>query len=153
MKKISEDDIKKIMKICGPLITKKYRYYKNTILSREDLINEAVLEILQKIHRWNPKKSDLKVFLDNIILNRFKELKRKNNTIIDIRNRITYSPEENIIFSETLKIHDDPRGIGYKYFVEEKTYKEISDEIGISIGTISKIINKIRKKMEKEYRD
>jgi DNA-directed RNA polymerase specialized sigma24 family protein len=50
---------------------------------------------------------------------------------------------------ELIKKHDS-LGVAVKYFIENKTIKEISEETKINYSTVQKTLQKIREKIKKE---
>lgn len=133
--------------------------YENTITSKDDLYNEGVIAILESIGRWDKKKSSLKHFLRNSILLKIRSVARKN-TVAVTRNKdkkCFYSIFENIPHMkndiEYLDLIDfihvnDRRGICRKRLIENKTFKQISKETGLSIGTIANHIKKLGEKLK-----
>lgn len=151
-----------------------YRFaYKETIfLLRdhalvEDIIQEAFLKVTAKRHQLN-KATAVKEWMKRIIRNQMLDTIRKKNrhelslgnvykenstptAIREIAASVEDTVEEawrNQILHETiLELKEEYRSLLLKYYMEEKSYREIASEFGISEQVIAQRLARARKKL------
>jgi len=154
-----------------------YRRYFNHILgysmtlsknrcASEDLTQDAFTELIQKIDNKKLKyqnpggiKSYLRSIVHNKFVNNYRKNERFNNFILSSPFDFEKSPEEKIISEERKSIlREDVKNLSpplkdvlkSQYF-DEFSYKEISERLGIKMGTVKSRIYFGKEKLRKKY--
>ena len=143
--------------------TKSIVYY--TILSilkdvniSEDIMQETYLKALKKIHSYKPKasfKSWIVTIARNLALNEYNKRKREMNVDSQIDEYMFGSVENNsekelIIKEILLKLKDTEREVVLLHVVGDLKHREISDLLGIPLGTVTWTYNQAIKKLRDE---
>lgn len=143
--------------------TKSIVYY--TILSilkdsniSEDIMQETYLKALEKIHSYKPKasfKSWIVTIARNLALNEYNKRKRELNVDSQTDEYMFGSVENNsekelIVKEILLKLKDTEREVVLLHVVGDLKHREISDLLGIPLGTVTWTYNQAIKKLKDE---
>lgn len=137
--------------------------YCRNIEDRKDLIQEIILELWKSFDNYN-EKFKLSTWIYRISLNVAISFYRKENS----RKRISNPPTTDIFdFSETEIGNEKETNLGILnqiiselndlnkalmlLYLEEKSYKEISEIIGITETNVATKIGRIKSKLKKEF--
>jgi RNA polymerase sigma factor (sigma-70 family) len=150
----------------------KLHYYALSLTSdvtrAEDLVQETMLKALTYRDKFQPD-TNFKAWIYTIMKNTFINDYRKNAKVrstfensghdvqLTLSKDMTYpSPDS---FYSTLEIHnsidalEDGYRVPFTMFLNGYKYKEISDELGLPIGTVKSRIFFSRKKLEESLSD
>ena len=149
-----------------------FRLIKNIIKDQEeseDLTIEAITKAFKKINKYEKDISFelwIKRVTNNYIIDKIRSgvLNNKNISLDEESNKdIVYTdfsnPEKDLIRNETRSLLEEELDLfdgRAKQVVElryrqDMKYKEIADTLGLSIGTIKKILNKVKKRVLNNY--
>ena len=137
--------------------------YCRNIEDRKDLIQEIILQLWKSFDNYN-EKFKYSTWIYRISLNVAISFYRKENTRQRISNPLTtdifnFTDPEIVDEKETnlgilnqiiSKLNDLNKALMLLY-LEERTYKEISEIIGISETNVATKINRIKDKLKKEF--
>jgi len=121
---------------------------RNVCLSLFNYMSKAVMgRLYDKFSEYDSFDSDnpdVDVFKYNALPNDEKNAIQKVDSCEDMVDLY------NILDSVLSEMTEQQKKIGEKYFLEESTVMEISNDLGCTHPYISKVLRKIRKKLEKE---
>jgi len=132
----------------------------------EDIIQEAFLKAIAKRHQLN-HASSAKQWVKRIIRNQMLDTLRKKNrhwTSLDnvykenvnhaamevaasVESTIEDSLRNQILYETILELKPEYSTLLLKYYMEEKSYKEMASELGISEQVIAQRLARARKKL------
>ncbi len=98
------------------------------------------------ISHWRRMKNRPQSLNNGESLYLFEIIPNKENILIDLHNEYTAQKIKNILFRLDVKY----REILILKFLEEKSYKEISDILKKPMGTVATLINRAKKQFRKE---
>ena len=121
---------------------------RNVCLSLFNYMSKAVMGRLHdkfsEYDSFDSDNPDVDVFKYNALPNDEKNAIQKVDSCEDMVDLY------NILDSVLSEMTEQQKKIGEKYFLEESTVMEISNDLGCTHPYISKVLRKIRKKLEKE---
>lgn len=163
-----ETDFNDIWKEYYPKLT----VYLKTIypgVDTEDIVQEILLKVFRTLHRYNPYYS-FNTWIYSIARNSALDSLRKSSVSLKVltsvrseaRQKLMYdneTPEELFIKGEVKtgiaecieNLPETERQISFLKFYEGLTYKEISNILGVPVGTLKYLVHNIKKKVEAHY--
>lgn len=171
--KITQKLIQECMTKWTPTIKKWARLYANTVAGYEDLYNEGLMAILEGLKTYDSKKGTLhghlrvhistaikmagirsafavNIPVGTVTLKYLDNIKKYKNVGLSaaVLEKAVAKQGPNMLDIQDFIDTYDVKGIGRKYFLDGLTYQEIVAATGVSLATISRIINGIREKAE-----
>jgi RNA polymerase sigma factor (sigma-70 family) len=168
---ITKELIQECIKKWTPTIKKWARLYANTVAGYEDLYNEGLMAILEGLKTFDEKRGKLHAHLrvristaikmagirsafavnipvGTVTLKYLDNMKKYKNVGLtqSVLERAVQREVPNMVDIKDFVDYHDKRGIGHRYFFDGLTYQEIVAATGVSLATISRIINGIREK-------
>jgi len=144
------------------IIYKMASIYTNTIDDRNDLIQEIIYNLWKSFDSFNDK-SNFSTWMYRVAMNvaiyNLKTAKRKIITVPIAGQYLDFNEDENSHFEEKLNLlkqHLDnlnllDKGIVMLY-LENKSYQEIADIIGLSESNVGTKIARIKEKLKKQIK-
>ena len=136
---------------------------------REDILQDVFISLYENINSFNPSlkfSSWIYRIAHNHSVSRWRKYKKENMDIAlddaesllakvlsdesDVIEEIEAKEKHDLIHSVLLKIPDNYREILILYFMENKSYEEISDILRIPKSTVGTQIRRAKLKMKKE---
>jgi len=146
----------------------------NNILA-EDLTSEILHKVYETLDSFNPNKSKLRTWIYSITNNYIIDFYRKNkhsenishiDNFVDDEGKETFQIESNInesgieqaeiteaVKKAMLNLNAKEQKITNLYFIEQRKYKEVSEILQISLGSVKGTINRIRAKLQESLQD
>ncbi|MFV8325224.1 RNA polymerase sigma factor [Flavobacterium sp. ZS1P14] len=155
----------KAIKANEGLIYKMASMYTDTIHDRNDLVQEIIYNLWKSFDTFN-QKSSLSTWMYKVAMNvaiyQLKTAKRKVETVPLEGQCLNFHESESSDFEEKLQVFK--QHLGYlnlldkgivMLYLENKSYQEIADIVGLSesnVGTkIARIKEKLKKQIAKKY--
>ncbi|MFM9987168.1 RNA polymerase sigma factor [Flavobacterium sp.] len=144
------------------IIYKMASIYTDTVDDRNDLIQEIVYNLWKSFDSFN-QKSNFSTWMYRVAMNvaiyNLKKAKRKVITVPIVGQYLDFNEDENHRFEEKLNLlkqHIDnlnllDKGIVMLY-LENKSYQEIAEIIGISESNVGTKIARIKEKLKKKIK-
>lgn len=152
-----------------PSIKKWANRYANQVSGVEDLISEGILALIEALKNYDKKRggthayicccvstaiktaamnSAFAVSIPSGTLTVMKGMDQKKFKAVPLdENRVAKTVIDHT--AQIIEITDiidffDYNGVAHRYLIDDLTYEEIAKETGMSIATISRIVNKVR---------
>lgn len=152
-----------------PSIKKWANRYSNQVCGPEDLISEGILSLIEALKNYDKKRGGIHAYICCCVSSAIKTAAMNNAFAVSIpsgtltvmkninqtklksvrldENKITKTVIDNT--PQIIEITDiidffDYNGVAHRYLIDELTYDEISKETGMSISTISRVVNKVK---------
>ena len=170
---ITQELIQECIKKWTPTIKKWARLYANVISGYEDLYNEGLMAIIEGLKTYDANKGTVHTHLrvcistaikmaairssfavnipvGTVTLKYLGNMKKYKNVGLTqaVMDRAVRRQVPNMVDIKDFIDYYDTKGIGRRYFLDGLTYQEIVAATGVSLATISRIINGIRNKAE-----
>jgi RNA polymerase sigma factor (sigma-70 family) len=148
-----EDNKKIIFKVCNS--------YCKDAEDRKDLVQEVIIQLWQSLDRYNDQYK-LTTWIYRIALNVAisfyrNEHKRKSQTlsihdaIIDIADEYHEVESNSSLLHQFINQLDELNKALMILYLDEKSYREISDILGISETNVATKINRIKQKLKQQF--
>lgn len=140
------------------IIHKVSRMYRDSLEDQEDLFQEIVFQLWKSFPGFR-NESKVSTWMYRIALNTALAKFRKNSPALDFRENLpevkvseedgekSISEQEELMF-RALRCLNDPEKALISLFLEDYSYKEIGEIIGISENYVGVRINRIKKKLK-----
>ncbi|HLO91601.1 MAG TPA: sigma-70 family RNA polymerase sigma factor [Lentimicrobium sp.] len=144
----------------------------NNIDEVGEIVNDTFLKVNEKMHLFNASKSNLKTWIINIAKNSMIDFMRKAErsqtvNVSDFQdengkevfqyvsdNEASTVVENSELSAKINKALDslkpNYKRIAVLYFVEDKSYQEISEEMNMPLGSVKGTINRVRTMLQSE---
>jgi len=125
-----------------------------------DIVQEVAYQSFKKIHTLK-KPEFFKTWLMRITINCAVNVVKKNSKVIPLIpefEKFIGSDDEDITLSITLKdliegLQDDEKSVVLLRFYQSFTFKEISETLGIPLGTSKSVLYRAVDKLRKEFKE
>lgn len=153
---MDENEFLKLLKLNESLIAKICRIYRDSPQDREDLFQEIIYQLWRAVDSF---RSDSKVstFIYKIALNTALTAVRKSSrssfiTFTDVMPVVTQVETDQInkmeVLNQALKILNEGERAIIAMALDEISYREIAEVIGISENNVAVKINRIKTKLK-----
>src|SRR3989339_17472 len=155
-------------------ITRTVNWYVSTLPSHirkseaEDLAQEAKIAFIDALKTWDPRRGELWPYVSIRLKGSMQDYlrKKKMDQVSGMYEWINSAAHIYMAFNREAIVHDEADDILHvdgalqelsekeqeivkKYYKEDKTFKEIGDEISLSESQVSRICNEATRKMKK----
>ncbi len=161
-----------------PLLCGMSYRFKNTICDYDDLYQEGILTIIESVSKFDPNKGKLNTFIFKCIKNGIKSAAIRNSFPLSVpsgslrilknhvtrENRVPYRSGPNNLQNKpdfydknfaSVDIIDivsvfDEQDMAYMHLINNYTYEEISEKVGISPSMVCRKVANIKNKIAEE---
>ncbi|HVX92922.1 MAG TPA: sigma-70 family RNA polymerase sigma factor [Candidatus Dojkabacteria bacterium] len=158
---LNNDELKAIY---NEYVEKIYKYFYVRVQSTEvsqDLTSTTFMKLIDKYDSFNPDKGNISQYIytiaRNTLIDYYRSNKNKKNVNIENIEEVCNKEEDNsvvldrnrdILMACIKKLPDEDQQLIHLRYTLEYSYKEIADELGLPINTVSIKIHRVHKKLK-----
>lgn len=154
--------------IAMPFMDELYRTARRTLggaIAAEDIVQEVYLQAWKSFHRFEPG-TNCRAWLFKIMFHVINHHWRKNNRLVTVSeeeeylfDQLVYEPSvpdglrDEDVLAALERVPENFRAVILLADVQEFTYKEVAEMLGIPIGTVMSRLNRGRKLLREHLAD